>query len=66
MDADCYAPAEPPLLPLLSLPEAHDVLVVLAAVVHGGDPDREVARGLLMNWRPGCRPRTSGPSWRWP
>lgn len=49
MDADSYVPVEDPLLPLLSLLEAHAVLEVLAAVVHGGAPDRETARGLLMN-----------------
>jgi hypothetical protein len=38
-----------PLLPLLSLDEAQETLSVLAAVVHGGQPDVEAARWLLSN-----------------
>lgn len=38
-----------PLLPLLSLEEAHAVLDVLAAVAEGGVPDREAAGWLLSN-----------------
>lgn len=38
-----------PLLPLLTLEEAHDVLHVLAAVVNGGRPDVEAAGVLLSN-----------------
>ncbi|UQT54400.1 hypothetical protein M4V62_04460 [Streptomyces durmitorensis] len=49
--ADLPTAVDPPaaLLPLLTLPEAHDVLDVLAAVVNGGEPDREVADRLLSN-----------------
>jgi hypothetical protein len=43
----CDPPA--PLLPLLSLPEAHVLLPLLAAVVDGGEPDREAAAWLLSN-----------------
>jgi hypothetical protein len=50
VDDDRTASGPPaPLLPLLSLPEAHDVLDVLAAVVDGGRPDREAAAWLLSN-----------------
>lgn len=38
-----------PLLPLLTLAEAHDVLDVLAAVVNGGQPDVEAAGVVLSN-----------------
>ncbi|MEU6990334.1 hypothetical protein ABZ953_06685 [Streptomyces sp. NPDC046465] len=38
-----------PLLPLLSLAEAHDVLDVLAAIASGDQPDVEAAGVLLSN-----------------
>ncbi|MFE6892018.1 hypothetical protein [Streptomyces sp. NPDC057694] len=38
-----------PLLPLLSLVEAQEVVAVLAAVVNGYQPDVETARWLLKN-----------------
>lgn len=49
--ADTPAAADPPapLLPLLTLGEAHDVLDVLAAVVNGGMPDAEAAGVVLSN-----------------
>ncbi|MEU6847379.1 hypothetical protein ABZ930_36475 [Streptomyces sp. NPDC046716] len=34
----------PPLLPLLSLEEAQEMVSVLGAVVQGGEPDVEAAR----------------------
>ena len=37
------------LLPLLTLPEAQDVLAVLAAVVAGDRPDVEAAGVVLSN-----------------
>jgi hypothetical protein len=40
---------EPPLLRLLSLPEAHGVLEVLADAAAGRRPDAVLARSLLMN-----------------
>jgi hypothetical protein len=46
-DITLHAPA--PLLPLLTLDEAHDALDVLAAVAAGDVPDRETARYVLMN-----------------
>ncbi|MDR3084298.1 MAG: hypothetical protein LBV60_25860 [Streptomyces sp.] len=49
MDEDETLHAPLPLLPLLTLEEAHDVLGVLAAVAVGGVPDRETARYVLMN-----------------
>ncbi|MFJ9037941.1 hypothetical protein ACIRF8_15280 [Streptomyces sp. NPDC102406] len=38
-----------PLLPLLTLEEAQDVLGILAVVSDGGHPDREAAAWLLSN-----------------
>lgn len=50
VDDDRTAPDLPaPLLPLLSLEEAHAVLDVLAAVAEGATPDREAAGWLLSN-----------------
>lgn len=49
--ADLPTAADPPapLLPVLTLDEAHDVLDVLAAVVSGGQPDVEAAGVVLSN-----------------
>lgn len=52
IDVDCdeTAPDPPaPLLPLLTLVEAQELLPLLAAVLDGGQPDREAARWLLGN-----------------
>jgi hypothetical protein len=52
LDVDCDDTSDaplPPLLPLLSLEEAQETLAVLAAVVHGDQPDPEAARWLLKN-----------------
>lgn len=51
LSADLPTAAAPPtpLLPLLTLAEAHDVLDVLAAVVNGGQPDVEAAGAVLSN-----------------
>jgi hypothetical protein len=52
IDVDCdeTAPGPPaPLLPLLSLDEAQELLPLLAAVRDGGRPDREAAGWLLGN-----------------
>ncbi|MGW0904979.1 hypothetical protein [Streptomyces sp. NPDC002853] len=51
LSADLPTAADPPapLLPLLTLGEAHDVLDVLAAVVSGGQADVEAAGVLLSN-----------------
>lgn len=50
VDDDATAPDLPaPLLPVLSLPEAHDLLGVLADVAAGRRPDAVLARSLLMN-----------------
>lgn len=49
--ADISTALDPPapLLPVLSLDEAQDVVDVLAAVVNGGQPDVEAAGVLLSN-----------------
>ncbi|MFE6887986.1 hypothetical protein [Streptomyces sp. NPDC057694] len=39
----------PPLLPLLSLEEAQEIVTVRGAVVNGSAPDHETARWLLAN-----------------
>lgn len=46
-----FAMPEPPapLLPLVTLEEAQDVVAVLAAVVNGSNPDLDLARTLLSN-----------------
>jgi hypothetical protein len=51
LSADLPTAADPPapLLPLLTLGEAHDVLDVLAAVVNGGRPDAGTVGVLLSN-----------------
>lgn len=50
MNPDATALAPPsPLLPILSLEEAHALLPLLAAVADGGVPDREAAAWLLSN-----------------
>lgn len=51
LSADLPTAVDPPapLLPVLSLGEAQDVLDVLAAVVSGGQPDREAVDRLLSN-----------------
>lgn len=51
LSADIPTAVDPPapLLPLLTLAEAHEVLDVLAAVASGGRPDREAADRLLSN-----------------
>lgn len=50
VDDDATAPDLPsPLLRLLSLPEAHDLLGVLTDVAAGRRPDAVLARRLLMN-----------------
>lgn len=52
MDPDDDATAEDPpadLLSVLTLNEAHQLLLLLAAVRDGAEPDREVAGYLLAN-----------------
>jgi hypothetical protein len=52
VDLDDNTTAEDPpaeLLPVLTLGEAHQLLVLLAAVRDGGKPDREYAEYLLAN-----------------
>ncbi|MFC9669943.1 hypothetical protein [Streptomyces sp. NPDC056949] len=51
---DCstdFAVPEPPapVLPLLTVGEAHDVLEILAAVANDAPADADLARTLLMN-----------------
>lgn len=49
VDLPTAADLPAPLLPLLTLDEAHDVLDVLSAVVTGGRSDVEAAGALLSN-----------------
>lgn len=49
LDEPCSAPVDGPLLPLLTLAEAQDVVEVLGAVVEGGEVDEQLAYCLLSN-----------------